>query len=573
MVQSVIPEKIEELSTEYAAVEKRGIPLFNLSYRHRVETWKKTLEDLKAQFIQLQTRGANEKIEQIQNEIQKTRELLNHNVTMQWFQRRDDSKLCGIDEAIAVLHTFAIHPEELVIEALHDGDIIQANEPVLKVTGKYENFGFLESVIDGILARRTSVCTNVYNVLKVAGDIPVFSMADRQDDYLTQIGDGYATYVAGIKKVSTDAQGYWYGGKGMGTMPHALIQICSGDVYDKGPLLAAYYAMKAVRDNHMMGDYQIRFIVGGNEESGSAGVEYYFQKLKKPQPDFGFSPDAEFPLIFAEKGIMNFEVKKKINLKHVDSIKGGVASNSVIEQCVVVLDYDRDFIKFLVDHKYDADYVQSSLDKLTVTFHGKAAHGSTPEQGFNAGMQAIKCIANYFSDKDLLHLYDKYKNVQGYDLEAFGNSEEMGHNTLNVGIINYEDKQFSMIVNFRYVDKCDVDDLLFHIKEHSKPFTVNVLGNSKLLYYPKESELVLTLLRAYQYETGDFKSQPMAIGGGTYAKEANNVVAFGMEFPGWDSHMHSPGEQAKKADLFKSMSIYARAIIELGRLLENKNEN
>ena len=188
-------------------------------------------------------------------------------------------------------------------------------------------------------------------------------------------------------------------------------------------------------------------------------------------------------------------------------------------------------------------------------------------------MQAIKCIANYFSDKDLLHLYDKYKNVQGYDLEAFGNSEEMGHNTLNVGIINYEDKQFSMIVNFRYVDKCDVDDFLFHIKEHSKPFTVNVLGNSKLLYYPKESELVLTLLRAYQYETGDFKSQPMAIGGGTYAKEANNFVAFGMEFPGWDSHMHSPGEQAKKADLFKSMSIYARAIIELGRLLENKNEN
>ena len=154
----------------------------------------------------------------------------NHIVTMQWFQRRDDSKLCGIDEAIAVLHTFANNPQDLVIEALHDGDIIQANEPVLKVSGRYEDFGFLESVIDGILARRTSVCTNVYKVLKVVGDVPVFSMADRQDDYLTQIGDGYATYVAGIKKVSTDAQGYWYGGKGMGTMPHALIQICSGDV-------------------------------------------------------------------------------------------------------------------------------------------------------------------------------------------------------------------------------------------------------------------------------------------------------------------------------------------------------
>ena len=154
----------------------------------------------------------------------------NHIVTMQWFQRRDDSMLCGIDEAIALIHTFAIHPEELVIEALNDGDIIQANEPVLKVTGKYENFGFLESVIDGVLARRTSVATNVYKVKKVLGDTPIFSMADRQDDYHTQIGDGYATYVAGINKVSTDAQGYWYGGRGMGTMPHALIQVCGGDV-------------------------------------------------------------------------------------------------------------------------------------------------------------------------------------------------------------------------------------------------------------------------------------------------------------------------------------------------------
>ena len=155
-----------------------------------------------------------------------------HIVTMQWFQRKDEAMLCGVDEAIAILHTFAIHPEELEIEALNDGDMIGNMEPVLKVSGKYENFGFLESVIDGVLARRTSVATNVYEVLKVAGDTPVFSMADRQDDYLTQVGDGYATYVAGITRVSTDAQGFWWGGKGMGTMPHALIQICDGDVVE-----------------------------------------------------------------------------------------------------------------------------------------------------------------------------------------------------------------------------------------------------------------------------------------------------------------------------------------------------
>jgi nicotinate phosphoribosyltransferase len=154
----------------------------------------------------------------------------NHIVTMQWFQRKDNVMLCGIDEAIALIHTFAVNPEELEILALNDGDIISSNEPVLKVTGKYENFGFLESVIDGILARRSSVATNVKEVLDVANNTPVFSMADRQDDYLTQIGDGYASYVAGIRKVSTDAQGYWWGGKGMGTMPHALIQVCGGDI-------------------------------------------------------------------------------------------------------------------------------------------------------------------------------------------------------------------------------------------------------------------------------------------------------------------------------------------------------
>lgn len=154
----------------------------------------------------------------------------NHIVTMQWFQRTNDAMACGIDEAIALVHTFAVDPASLTIEAINDGDLIDANEPVLKVTGKYENFGFLESMIDGILARRSSVATNVYRTVRELKGKDIFSMADRQDEYNTQIGDGYATYVAGIRKVSTDAQGLWWGGHGVGTMPHALIQICGGDI-------------------------------------------------------------------------------------------------------------------------------------------------------------------------------------------------------------------------------------------------------------------------------------------------------------------------------------------------------
>ena len=342
---------------------------------------------------------------------------------------------------------------------------------------------------------------------------------------------------------------------------------------DKGPLLCAYYAMKAIRDNHMMGNYQIRFIVGGNEESGSKGVEYYFQKLKKPQPDFGFSPDAEYPLIFAEKGIINFEVKRKFTLKGIHSIKGGVASNSVIEKCVVTMEYDKDFIKFLVDNKYDMDYEKDEKDLLVVTFNGKAAHGATPEQGFNAGMAAIDALGHFYEQKDLVQLSRLFSNLQGYGLDAYGISEDMGTNSVNVGIINWEDRNFSMIVNFRYVDTCKPDDLKLHITEMCKPFTVNILGESKMLFYPKDSPLIQTLMNAYQQETQDFTTKMKAIGGGTYAKEANNVIAFGMEMPDWDSKMHSPGEQVRKADLIKSLSIYARAIHELGNILDRKNEN
>ncbi len=211
----------------------------------------------------------------------------NHIVTMQWFQRRDDSMLCGIDEAIALVHTFAIEPENLVIEALNDGDIIQANEPVLKITGKYEHFGFLESVIDGILARRTSVATNVMKVKKVIGEYPVFSMADRQDDYLTQVGDGYATYVAGIDRVSTDAQGLWWGGKGMGTMPHALIQICDGDVCKASDIyLKSFpnekvtalidYHNNVVRDSLILARHLGEKLNGVRIDTSKALVDHYF---------------------------------------------------------------------------------------------------------------------------------------------------------------------------------------------------------------------------------------------------------------------------------------------------------
>ncbi len=150
-------------------------------------------------------------------------------VTMQFFQRKNNVVLCGIDEVIALIQTFATNPKSLKVEALNDGDIIQAGEPVLKITGHYQDFGFLESLIDGVLSRRSAVATNVYHTVMCAKPTPVFFMGDRQDAYTNQQGDGYSAYVGGIAAQCTYAHGEWWGKEGGGTMPHALIQIMGGD--------------------------------------------------------------------------------------------------------------------------------------------------------------------------------------------------------------------------------------------------------------------------------------------------------------------------------------------------------
>lgn len=154
-------------------------------------------------------------------------------VTMQFFQK-EEAVLCGTDEVIALVHTFAEHPEQLEIYSLKDGDKIKPFETVLTITGPYQYFGFLEGIIDGILARRTSVATNVYNVVKAASSSgkqkPVIFMGDRDDHFTQQAGDGYAAFIGGSTAQATHAMNEWWGKEGMGTMPHALIQMFRGDI-------------------------------------------------------------------------------------------------------------------------------------------------------------------------------------------------------------------------------------------------------------------------------------------------------------------------------------------------------
>ncbi len=153
-------------------------------------------------------------------------------ITMQFFQREENVILAGVNECVELLKTEAFNPETLEITALTDGDVIQPNELVLKVTGHYYQFGHLEGIIDGILARQTSIATNCHRILQVANNKPVIYMNDRSDYYYNQENDGYAAKVGGITNFVTTAQVTKLTGnyEPMGTVPHALIQAFNGDL-------------------------------------------------------------------------------------------------------------------------------------------------------------------------------------------------------------------------------------------------------------------------------------------------------------------------------------------------------
>ena len=179
---------------------------------------------------------------------------LHRRVVMQVFQKRRRAVLGGMDEALAVLRVAAGRRagdgadapwrpgwDDLVVKALYDGDEVAAYEPVLTIEGDYALFAHLETVYLGVLTRRTLVSTNVREVVEAAHGKPILFFPARFDHYRVQTGDGYAAHVAGAIGVSTDAQASWWGGKGIGTVPHGLIAACNGDTVEATRRFADLY--------------------------------------------------------------------------------------------------------------------------------------------------------------------------------------------------------------------------------------------------------------------------------------------------------------------------------------------
>lgn len=335
---------------------------------------------------------------------------------------------------------------------------------------------------------------------------------------------------------------------------------------DKGPGVSAYYALKALKDNNLIKNFRVKLVFGCDEERGSSCLDYYFKVLKKEDPTYGFTPDGDFPLIYGEKGITNYKVIGKIDLKDVLHIDAGVVSNCVIDSSKVTVKNKNILLNYLKNSDVKYEILDEKENEVTVNFVGKSAHGSLPQLGINSGIISLKVLGEAYNIEFLKNIASQYENPFGKTMNSYFSTKALGETTYNVGLISYVDGVFSMTVNFRYPENVDSKKVIENL-EKSCELPIEILSISSPLYYdPEETKFIKKLAEIYVEETGDTINKPMTIGGGTYAKEAKNTVAFGSHFPGKEDHIHESDEKIDLEDFYNSMSLYAHAIYDLGNL-------
>ena len=348
-----------------------------------------------------------------------------------------------------------------------------------------------------------------------------------------------------------------------------------GSLDDKGPTMAAYYAVKLLDKLGVKWNKRVRVIVGSDEETGFRCVEAYFKH--EEQPASGFTPDAMFPLVYAEKARATFNHKLKFveddgeyNYKLV-KFKGGQVLNMVIASAIAELvgevsDIKEKFENFLAQEKLDGEVIVENTIKLTLK--GKAAHGSTPQYGVNAATK----LAEFLST---LGLDNNGKNFVDYIVEKLANDtfgeklginyadDEMGEATYNYGILDYDLEKKAAVVSTdcRHPKKFDLVDRLKGVKEDN--IDIEVTSTKEAHYVPKDDELVTTLMDVYKKHTGDTKNDAFVLGGGTYARCLKKGVAFGLLFPGKEDTMHQANEYLEVEDLLLATAIYAEGIYKL----------
>ena len=357
------------------------------------------------------------------------------------------------------------------------------------------------------------------------------------------------------------------------THPPFGAEIQDGKIYgrgvldDKGPVIGAVYALKAIRELGLPLDRRIRIMFGTDEECGSSCVKRYIEKGEEI-PTVGFTPDADYPLIFCEKGTTNAILGGKIRDRgniHVLRLEGGTAPNVVTPRCRLTVEGD------LPVSPAEGVTVEKKNGCTTVEAVGLGAHGSTPALGINAAVRLFHAVKGIPFGGDFQHMMDfVLKRIGTFsDGSAMGidcRDEETGETTVNLGVLKYDGEEMSLTLDIRYPKTADPEHIRRQVERCAAEYGLGIikLWQVPVLYVPRDSELVRKLMAVYTEQTG-VRAEPLAIGGGTYAKAFPNMVAFGPLFPGDPEVIHQPDECAEIARLMQSFQIAAAAMMELAR--------
>lgn len=340
---------------------------------------------------------------------------------------------------------------------------------------------------------------------------------------------------------------------------------------DKGPVMAAYYAMKIIKDLALPVSKKIRMILGGNEERDWKCVTHYFKS--QPAPDFGFTPDGDFPLVFGEKNIRMFKLSGAYTCDKIDYFKGGTAANSVPDHAEAMLNFveptlEEKFKVFLEKNGLEGAYATVE-NKTKIEIKGISTHGSTPERGVNAVVFLLEFLDSIIDDPMVHHFATRFHAYNGAGLGIDFLGDKMGALTMNLGIAEYKEGVYAFTLDTRYPMEMDETLVFKGMEENGSGLPwggqVEEIGYKKGLYLDLESTLIKTLHKAYMDHTGDVETKPFVIGGGSYARATENIVCFGMLFPESKNLMHQKDEGVNIEELVKATAIYAQAIYDLTR--------
>lgn len=394
---------------------------------------------------------------------------------------------------------------------------------------------------------------------------------------------GYAEYGEGEEYVAVlghldivpEGDGWQY--------PPFACEIADGKMYgrgvldDKGPLFAALYGLKAIKELGLPLKKRIRVIFGTNEETGCSDMPHYL--ACEAPPAAGFTPDANFPVIHAEKGIVNFDLECKLEFSGTERISlleldGGRLPNMVPDHCSALLAAADPNAIIAACEAYAAGRqceISAAPEGANVrlTARGQGAHGSTPELGKNAAMLLVGLLheldlegAAGVAIAELQQLIGA--ETDGMSLGVACSDEPSGLLTNNLGILKLADGKLKATCNMRYPVTLEFEGLREKLEKRiARTGFVLICGEPHPpLYFPKEHPLVAALQRIFKEQTG-IDVAPLAIGGGTYAKTMPNIVAYGPEFPGTPGCCHEPNEHMALQELRLSAQIYAQALYEL----------